>query len=232
MLQTWASAPEYYRCRVLIQTFTETLFFFLMAVLIFLLAQRKKSEFAAKRAANTLRGSANTLRSFVGIAVAGLRWELSEKRPDSDRRWFRSSVGAAAGLAALVSLVITLTHVFGYGASFGAIFYSDYTVIVGIIAFEHLIFCYPYALYLRRKIRLGSPRAGTHKGGMVGLLLSLIIVDGFIILAHIVSIGDPRGGEVAQLLLPVYFVLWPPLALVATFVGFGVGEFIDSQSRE
>ncbi len=54
MLQTWAASTEYYRCRVLIQTFTETLFFFLLAVLIFLLAQRKKFEPATKRAANAL----------------------------------------------------------------------------------------------------------------------------------------------------------------------------------
>ena len=54
MLQTWASATEYYKCRVPIQTITETLLAFLLAVLIFLLAQRKKFEAATKRAANAL----------------------------------------------------------------------------------------------------------------------------------------------------------------------------------
>jgi len=157
---------------------------------------------------------------------------MGVKRLESDREWFRGTVGAAAGLAALVSLVITLTPVFGHGASFGAIFYSDYTAIVGFIAFEHLMFCYPYARYVRRKIRLGSGRLGALKGGMVGLLLSLIIADGLIVFIYISSIGDPRGGEAAQLLLPVYLFFWPPLAFLATIVGLGVGGLRERQSRE
>jgi len=55
MLQAWHSASQYPRCRVPIQTFTETLLVFLLAVLIYLLAQRKKFEPTTKRAANALR---------------------------------------------------------------------------------------------------------------------------------------------------------------------------------
>ena len=147
----------------------------------------------------------------------------------SAHRWFRGSIGTAVGLAFLVTLAITMTPVFAHGFSFEEILDSEFMIMVGIIVFERLIFCYPYARYLRKKIRLGSGQFGALKGGMIGLLLSLIIVDGLVVFSYLSTIGEAFR-DAGQSIL-VYFI-WPLLALVAMFVGFGVGGFLDSQSRE
>ena len=116
-------------------------------------------------------------------------------------------MGTAVGLSVLVSLISLLVPP---GFVRGPI--SEIVIFlplwVGTILAAHLLFSYPAARFLRKKIVEDSRWLRVAKGGVIGILLVLLSVDGFFCAGYILGIGDPRVGEAGQLLIlylgPVY----------------------------
>ena len=135
---------------------------------------------------------------------------LSETSPEevSARRWFRGTVGAAIGLSVLVSLVTTIIYIFVHGFGRDVRDAAQWTLYVASIVIPHLIFCYPAARFLQKRILLGARGLWAVKGCIIGLLLPLIIVDGYYCLAYIESIGSRlTGGQARTIILywgPIY----------------------------
>lgn len=157
---------------------------------------------------------------------------LSQTSPEevSARRWFRSTIGVAVGLSVLlnlISLVIPPNFVCGV--------YEAAQALLGWVApifIAHLLFCYPAARFLRKRILLGARWLWATKGCVIGLLLTLIIVDGWFCAGYISGIGDPRVGEIGVLLVLVYFGPIYLAEVLGAIVGAGVGGVLEIANKK
>ncbi len=160
---------------------------------------------------------------------------LSETSPEgvSAHRWFRGTVGTAIGLSLtvnLISLLIPPNFVRSWYDAAGALMLWVVPIFIA-----HLLFCYPAARFLRKRILLGARRLWAAKGCVIGLLLALIMVDGFFCAGYILGIGDPRVGEAGVFIILYYGPIYLAEllgAIVCAGAGAGLEMALDTINRK